>query len=306
MKTGSIVVGILFSIGGVQGQVTITSADMFNTIGQYYRVYANNGSADVTGRLGNTGGPQTWDFTTGPQDITYRFDYVTTNDASAGADFPLAKFAERQTDEATGTQMAWLFLQQVPGKGRVNYGFYNPNSDPTEGIFTPPITDFPDPLRYQDTWTCATSFTYDFQGLIPVKEDYTATATVDAYGTIKLPGIGSVSCLRINELDQHDISADVDDSGDYQPLETDYIRIYFFVSPGHGIVATIDSQQSFTAPPANNFTSASQFVRMFDLNRTGISQGPAAVTDLSLTPAGGAQLLHWSQTARTTSWASCL
>jgi hypothetical protein len=300
MKTAAVVAGLLAGIGLAQGQVTITSQDMFNTVGQYYRVYANKNSVDVTGRLGTTGGPQTWDFTSGPQDLIYRFDYVNTNDVSAGIDFPLAKFAERQTDEAAGTAMAWMFMQQVSGKGRINYGFCNPGSDPTEGVFDPPITDFPDPLKYQGSWTCKTSYSYNFMELIPVIENYTATATVDAYGTIKLPGLGSLSCLRINELDQHDFTADVDDSGDYQTLETDYIRLYFFVSPGHGIVATIDSQQSITAPPANDFTSASQFTRMFDFNHSG--PAPAAVTDLTVTSAGTALLLNWSKAARTTSY----
>lgn len=302
IKTGSVLAGVLFSLCLVQGQVTITSQDMFDTIGQYYRVYANSGNVNVAGRLGSAGGPQTWDFTSGPQDVTYRFDYVSTSDGGAGADFPLAQFAERQTDEGTGAATAWQYLQQIAGKGRINYGYYNPTSDPMEGQFDPPITDFPDPLKYQDTWSCATSFNYIMLDAFPVIHKYTATATVDAYGTIKLPGIGSVSCLRINELDQHDILVDVDDTGDYVAMETDYVRIYYFLSPGHGIVATLASEQSKSAPPSNDFTTASQFIRMCELNRTGASQGPVAVTDLNITPAGGALLLHWSKTAHTTSY----
>src|SRR5271165_5905387 len=70
-----------------QAQITITSADMFNQVGQYYRAYANNttNTVAVSSMLGTTGGPQAWDFRTGPQDVTYRFDYTAANQGMSGA-----------------------------------------------------------------------------------------------------------------------------------------------------------------------------------------------------------------------------
>jgi hypothetical protein len=309
MKSGIIIAVVAITTCLGRGQVTITSQDMFNATGQYYRVYSNpapTGLAashyDVTGRLGTNGGPQIWDFTTGPTNVTYRFDYVDPTDGGHGGNFPGAKYAERQTIESTGTAKAWMYLQQVPGTGRRNFGFENPNDDPSEGQFNPAIIDFPDPLKYQSQWTATTTFDSTIQGLLPIRINYTATATVDAYGTIILPGIGSGDCLRVNELDTYETLVDMDMTGNYQTFETDYIRTYYFFRPGHGIVAEILSQQLSSGPPDINFTDASQFTRMFELSHTVAGQGPGAITDLTLNLVNGAALLNWSKTPNTVSY----
>ena len=41
-------VALLAGALAARAQVTITSADMFNQVGQYYRAYANNSSNTVT------------------------------------------------------------------------------------------------------------------------------------------------------------------------------------------------------------------------------------------------------------------
>lgn len=302
MKTGCVFAGVLFSVCLVQGQVVLTSQDMFNAIGQYYRVYANKNNVDVSSLVGTNGGPQTWTFTSGPQDLIYRFDYVSPSDGGNGANFPLAKIAERQTNESTGIPMAWNYFDQVLGTGRKNFGFVNPGGLPAQGQFNPPIVDFPDPLKYQSSWNVNTTYDFNYQDILPMRINYIASAKVDAYGTIILPGLGALPCLRINEVDENDILLDADLSGDYQSQETDYIHSYYFLSPGHGIVAEIHSQQSTTAAPPDNFTTAAQFTRMFDFSRAGTSSGPAPVTDLKLEFQAGIAVLNWSRTANTTSY----
>lgn len=309
MKAEYTIAIIIASAGMASGQVTITSKDMFSTVGQYYRVYANPAPTalsashyDVTGRLGNPGGPQVWDFSTGPTNVIYRYDYVETSDGSHGDNYPLAKYAERQTVESTGVAKAWMYLEQVAGVGRRNYGFVNPADDPSEGQFNPPIIDFPDPLKYQDTWNLSTTFDFTVLGLMPARINYSAEVTVDAYGTIILPGLGTNACLRVNELDTYETLVDLEMTGDFQSFETDYIRIYYFLCPGSGIVAEVHSQQSSAGAPDINFTDASQFSRMFELSRGGAVPKPEPITDLTLTPMGGGILLNWSKTANTVSY----
>lgn len=288
---------VLLSAGAAHAQVTITSQDLFSTAGQYYRVYANSkgGTIDVTGKAGNAGGPQTWDFSTGPTDVKYRFDYLNPSAGQSSSDFGQAKVAEQQTDESTGNALAWLYLQQVPGKGRINYGFVNPDSDPSEAIFTPAIVDFPDPMQYQNSWTVTTTFDFTVEGILPARINYTAKAKVDAFGTINLPGIGSGDCLRVNELDQYDTLVDMDLTGNYSKLETDYIRSYYFFRPGHGLVAEIVSQQSTSAAPSDEFSTAAQFTRMFDFSRSGTTnQAPSGIAGLQLKVAQGIPQLTWS------------
>jgi hypothetical protein len=305
MKQGFVFGMVILSASLAHGQVIITSQDMFNAIGQYYRVYANaNGtSTDVTGLAGNPGGPQTWDFTTGPQTTTYRFDYVNINDGGNGTDFTQAKFAERQTDESTSNAIAWLYLDQVPGVGRRNYGYVNPGGDPTEGLFNPFIVDFPDPLKYQASWTAKTTYDFTVLGVLPARINYTASATVDAFGTIILPILGSSDCLRVNELDQYDTLVDMDLTGNYQPLETDYVRSYYFFRPGHGIAAEIVSQQSTSTAPDNNFTQAAQFVRMFESSRSSSTNQPSTgIAGLKLTIAQGVPQLSWNSASNVTAY----
>jgi hypothetical protein len=305
MKSGLLAAAVLLPAWFAHGQVTITSSDMFSAVGQYYRVYAGNKSADVTGLLGNPGGPQTWDFSTnGPTNLIYRFEYAAPSDSGVGDDFPLAQVAEKQVNELNGTTMAWLFLKQTSGTGRINYGFYSPDSMPSEGQFNPPITDFPDPMKYQDSWTIDTTYDSsigDSTVSVPITIEYTATVSVDAYGTIILPGLGSLECLRINELDKYETLVDLSGSGDMTSYDTEYIRIYYFISPGHGVVATIDSDQTSSAPSAS-FTSAAQFTRLFDFSRS-TAQSPGAVTNLTLKiVADAGVLLSWSKTLNTVSY----
>jgi len=73
----------LTTYASCQAQITITSDDMFNQPGEYYRAYANQPPAllnrfpvTVAGRIGEPGGPHYWDFTEGPTDEIYRYEYI--------------------------------------------------------------------------------------------------------------------------------------------------------------------------------------------------------------------------------------
>lgn len=300
MKPGLILTmaGALATSLGVfaQAPITIRSQDMFNEVGQSYKVYANVGQTDVTGLLGPTGGPQTWDFSSGPEDKTYSFEYVDPATTGVGADFPSATFAEKKTDSADGS-VAYLFLKQVFGTGRLNYGFYDPafNPDDPSVPFSTAIIDFPDPINYGDTWSANTTFSTSIIGIQAII-NYEATDTVDAYGLILLPDLGFESCLRINELTVYNTQVDLDGTGNFQTISTDYIRNYYWLSPNHGIVAQITSPQQGTPPP-DGFTIAAQFVRMFELNHPLGDHPVEPVSSLKITRGKGQVLINWIKPA---------
>ena len=301
-------------------QVSISSGDMFNQIGLYYRAYANNyDPADPTGStafsvpsnlIGSAGPDQFWDFSSGPTNKVFRFDYVAVGPAEE-ADFPGAKIAEQMADEADGAPQ-WLFFEQVPGEGRRVYGFYAENAFFTpQNVFNPPVVDFPDVISYGQEWTASTSYDSSLAvsdpdpeegGIFDLGQRITQTSKfkADAYGTIVLPDtLGAFGPgLRINEEVTYDIAIDFGE-GVYEHIETDFTRNYYWLMPGRGIVAQLNSTQASTPPP-ENFTRAVAFLRMFETNKDPTPSGggctdPQPVTDLRIRTSGNAILLTWTK-----------
>jgi hypothetical protein len=308
----------------LRAQVTITAADMFNQPGQYYRAYANatnNTSVGVGGLLGNAGGPQLWDFTSGPDEVTYRFDYLAATNTPHGTGFVTAgaKIAEQKTDESATSPQAWLYFTQDPAQGRLVYGFYDPGfsagigGSQAQEVFSTALHDFPATIHYGSTWSSSTTFTNAITFGDPEDPEggffsmdlliaYSSTAVADAYGVVNSPGIGFGDCLRINELVTYAIS--YDDGSGFQPLETDYVRNYYWLRPGRGIVAQVTSQQSNNAPPDDNFLTATAVVRMFETNHPDPGDpgtgGGIQGLKLTLGPSGG--LLQWTALPSVTSY----
>jgi hypothetical protein len=317
-------IGIFLSPAWAFAQVSISSADMFNQVGLYYRAYANNydpldtsgGTAYPvpSGLIGSAGTNQFWDFSVGPTNKVFRFDYVDPTALSQAADFSNAKIAEQMTDEVGGEQM-WLFFEQVPGIGRKVYGFYAQNSQTApSNVFVPPEVDFPDTISYGQEWTASTTYDGtvsvgdpDPEGggsfAVPIQTTQTSNFKADASGTIVLPdgpGMGAFgAALRVSEAVTIDISADLGDG--LQHFETDYTHNYYWLMQNHGIVAQLNSTQSPTPPP-DNFTRAVAFLRMFETNKKASTGGtgggctsPQSVTDLRIRASGGTILLTWSK-----------
>ncbi len=326
MKTGSplsrhtwLVLALLAAPALVLAQtsapVVITSADMFNQTNEYYRAYANSGtnSVDVTAyQLANTGGGLLWDFTTGPQDATDRFDYISAAEGMDGSNFVAlgAQIAEKKIDEANPSVTSWLYFKQDPVKGRIDYGFYDPtfSSAQPESMFTNGLQDFPNTIHYGDTWSGATVFSSIYHDpnidqlfgtniFLPDQVTYKATANVDAYGVAILPKLGFLNCLRVHEMTEYDISVDLSSlgvgAGNYN--ETDYSLNYYWLCPGHGIVAQISSVPA-TSPPNDGFTTAQAVVRMFETNHPqGGTPPPTSIPGFKIMLGASGALLQWTK-----------
>jgi hypothetical protein len=249
---------------------------MFNQLGLYFLAYANKTEVDVGHSLGTTGGPQVWDFTSGPEDVICRLEVVTPSEGANATLFPLAKFAEQKTDQSDGSR-AWMYLDQVPGSGRINYGFHDAAVSGTHpsSNFNPPIRDFPERIGYGDSWTTRMEFESELvipnlrpdggEFTTPIRITYSSTAIVDAFGTLNQPGLGWRECLRVNELAQYDIALDRGLGDGYQTVSTQYIRSFYWLGKGRGIAVQVTSRQQDT-PPIDDFHLATAFIRMFETN----------------------------------------
>ena len=306
------------------GAPIIRSVDMFSKVGEYYRAYANAydplDSTSVFPVPSNTIKPPgenlLWNFAAGPTTTVFRFDYLDPAGVTEAVEFPLAKVAEKKTVEQSG-EVSWLFFEQVPGQGRKVYGFYDMAfaAETPAGVFEPAIVDFPETIRFGDTWSTAMTFystisytdPLDPEGSasFPMKLDYHSTFTADAWGTMLLPGLGLVDVLRVNE--QQDVGFSIDlaidpaEAGTYTFIETDYMRNYYWLSPGHGIVAQMNSTQG-SAPPENEFTTASTFVRMFETNKQSDPVDPSLqpVDQIEVVVSNGKVFIQWSEAANAT------
>jgi hypothetical protein len=316
-------IALLVSLCGVaQGAepVTITAEDMFNVIGQSYKAYANKSDVAVGGRLGTTGGPQAWDFSTGPTDDIYQFDYVAVNDGGNGAEFPKAKIAERKIEQSNGSK-AWLYFEQIPGVGRMVYGAHEAkiNADKPSLVFEPPVVDFPDTISYGDKWQTVMSYKTDFLTFdtepdpddpdaepgtftIPMIIETSSEFAVDAYGVLILPSIGFGNCLRVNELAVITVKVDLEGQGTYETVATEFVRTYYWLREDYGIAAQIVSKQQQTPPP-DNFSLAAHFIRTFEANHPkGTSPPQVAIKDLKLSFGQGSVLLTWAKNATAKSY----
>lgn len=307
-----------------QEPVTLTASDFFNQPGQYFRAYANapQTTVDVSGLLGEASNqPQAWNFVLGPQDVVYRYDYLAAGEVPESADFPEATLAERKSDESGAQTTAWLFFTQNPSRGRVVQGFYDPGLgsvsllgiqfrlEPPAGVFQPPLRDFPATISFGDTWTATTVYTNlltlddgsgggedDLGGAfdLPQQTTYTATARVDAFGVVNCPGIGFGPCLRINELVQYDLAVDLGNG--FENFGTAYVRNYYWVRPGRGIVVQITSEQQQTGPPPENFPTAAVVLRMFETNHPDPQPPPPPrLEGLTITLGPEGALLTWNK-----------
>ena len=301
-------VALLSQSSAALAQITITSTDMFNKAGQYYLAYANNptNTVSVSSMLGTTGGSQVWDFSDGPQDITYRFDYLTATNGNSGADFAAlgATITEQKTDQADPTTQAWLYFDQDPIKGRLDYGFYDPafSQSQPETVFNSTIQDFPAKIQYGDTWQGTTVFNSvytdaDF-GDFNDEVTYTSTDRVDAYGLVILPGMGFLNCLRVHEVVEYDIAIDLGLGDGYQNAGTQYVLNYYWLCPGHGIAVQITSNTPTdgSIPTDDMSVGAAALVRMFQTNHdsNNTTNPPPVINNFKCVLGPGGGLLKWT------------
>ena len=320
MKTLAILAALVSSLSIVRGQIVINASDHFTQPGQYYKAYeyvntSGGGYSLPPAYLGHTGSDNFWDFTVGPSPITARYDYINLSNSVYKVTFPNAKFAERRTEEGNLANDQWKFMEMVDGIGQRLYG--STASDLFEVLgtssdvikFETPIIEFPEKIRYLDTWRADTSFPLELgfgedpndpdaggAGTVGFQVRYTSSMTVDAYGTLQLPGsLGFGPALRVNEVVQWNLLLDGTSFGTF------FDRNYYWLQKGRGIVAQVSSSSGdlfgSSVPPSENFTLAAAVKRMFETNHgpsIDVEIPVTGITGLNVVIGVGQNLVKWT------------
>jgi hypothetical protein len=264
-------------------------------IGSWQRAYVGT-DVDVSTRLGQPGGPQRWDFSYAPgaTDALQRRETVAVSDGGHGASYPNATYAERLTSETTGAT-SWSYYRVAAASGRTYYGFFDEVANPTcpGKVFAPPTTDLPAVLSFGQTWSRTLDF-YDCIDagflVIDLAITFTASAEVDAYGTLVLPDIGEVPAVRVNEVHTYDV---VDETlGIFDQFYQ--FRNYYWLVPGIGKAVDLLSNAQATVPPANLSTARSLW-RVFQSR-------PWTACDLRLRIQDTQALLTWRPETETSGY----
>ncbi len=248
---------LMLQVSSAFTQITITSDDIEYLDGDYNKMYGRNTLYIVQGLTGKIGGPHTWDFSGGPTDIDYTFDYVLPSTTPCSADFPLSTIAEKRTGDGSE---AYLFLDFPAGTGRVNYGACQPGVLTIPYVFNPPIVDFPETINYIDSWSGTTYFPAQSGG-IDVDVEYSFISFCNAYGTLTLPdGLGEFPCLQVNNLEHYKFYW-----MGYLVGES-YIRSFYWLIEDGGLAVIITSEEGTSAPP-EDFAYSSGYNRMYESSK---------------------------------------
>jgi len=261
-----------------RAQITFTVSELPAAAGDYIQEYVT-ASSNPSSLIGPTGGPQTWDFSYAEQsgDIVRQMKIVPPAYDGQQATFPNAGYAEYYTD-ASGTQeLDYYSITNHAGR------YYFGSSVPGEGVtntFSPPGFDLPAILGYGTNWSY--SYGTSFGG---ITETDAVSARVDAYGTVKLPQLGSFPALRVNQT-----TTTAEYIPGYGLFDTYYIREYYWLVPGFDKAVHIVSQSDPSPPPAL-FTDGYEVRRVFATNTVAFA--PSLVAGLSLNRFKGNAVLNW-------------
>ncbi len=236
--------GVLYC-ASVSAQPVFSRSSLPSQVSNYVRAYYSTNNPNVASLLTLTnisGLPlppgatnAVWDFSQAehPYETVLRTDIVPVDDGGYDSgQFPNAAYAERDTLEPA-SQIAWRYYGST-NAGRLYYGFYDPPNQNADSlvVFDQPTADIPATVQYGQTWNRSVTW----HGLVlgdPIYYYFSASATVDAYGTLNLPGLGSIPALRIHET--HAYEADWQSS----PVDIHTNQYYYWLVPGLGVAAQI-------------------------------------------------------------------
>ena len=276
----------------LHAQPLFHSSNLPGRTGDYCRAYFST-NVNVASLIAPATGAQRWDISQSqqPGELIRRTDIVGPDDGGNGASFPNAAFAERDTDEPN-SQIAWRYYT-LTNQGRLYYGFYNPVDDSATPlvVFDQPTCDIPSTVQLGQSWNRSVNWTNIVFFSFPVAYHFTASAQVDAYGTLVLPGIGEVPALRVKEVHDYEESENV--SGSWFPIVSQTNIYYYWLSPQIGIAAQVLQLGDNTLFPTP-LPNTNAFLRVFE-SSVSSNQSTSPVTGLRLHLQGNLAILNWNQ-----------
>ena len=304
-----VVVGAVTLADSCWGQVEISLSDLASRPGDTYRMVSNAGTVSVSSLVGEAGGPQHWDLSGAPPDREHSYRIVAIAETDFQPAFPQASYAIEENRSHDGSQ-ALSFYRNLSGQGRQYFGFYDGGVSiaSQQVVFDAPTIDLPTPLRFGDGWNRLVEYPSDLSGggldfPVSVSILFDSIAAVDAYGTMALPGIGTVDVLRVNESNRYETIANL--FGMPTALDAQFFQSYSWYAPEIGLVAQIVSGAE-TRAPADPLDRAAHIFRLVassrfesvtpELEPPDTDPVPATtdnVTGLQVSLSGALTVLEW-------------
>lgn len=220
----------------------IEAGEMDASIGARAMYLANAQGQDTTVDI------DSWDFTTGPSDVSVTFEVKDPAGQWWSPSFPDASFASPFFVYAP-TELG-IFRQDASGLTMLGLASETEEGD-TLLVYDPPVTVYQYPMEVGSTWSAAPTFTDALLQGVPNQGEERWTFTVDATGTARVPGFDLENALRIR-LDLTQTWAVAVDGNTWSTIE------YFYVRECVGEVARIVSRRDETDP---HFTVAAEYRR---------------------------------------------
>ncbi len=194
-------------------QITINSSDIANQYSVGKSTTVHELDSMLTINIGSQGGGNNWDFTSlldGVSSFTTSVDPSTTPHIS---EFPGADIAFYSTGMFNGEQAEFWQYSQLDGSFDYMGGAVTLVSQPGD-LFTikdvPPSQDAVFPLTYNSHWMQTFTETSTYNGTPISSTTYSIDVTVDAYGTMTLPGGHSFNALRSRYVESDGSNTKVD------------------------------------------------------------------------------------------------
>jgi len=296
-----------FLAATASAQVLFTTNDLPSQPGYYNCSYCST-NIDVTALLalstnidtnappppeGNAPTLQAWKLSYPQQSYEFvlRVDIVAATNGGDNEYFPSATYAEQDTVEPTNV-IGWQYYG-FTNAGRLCYGLdaRAPHAS-TQAVFIPPSVDIPATIQLGQTWNRSSYWFTTYAEIILVSNYFSDSAVVDAYGTVNLPQLGSVSAVRVHETHSYALSEIWGDS--VVPIDLHTNEYYYWLVPGLGVAAQLlvlgDNVLSPGGLPYTNSFSRMYFANYFNNSPT---QVVPMSTNLGLQILGSSILLNW-------------
>jgi len=185
-------------------QITITSSDVSNmfAVGNSTTIHQDELQSMVD--IGSPGGGNTWDFTMLQSNLSFDLESVDPATSPYISDFPGANFCTYSFGFSQGFQAdIWSYLSVNGTFGNLGSGITISPDSVLKIMNDPAEIQAEFPMIFNSTWmqTYTQSTTFEITGLPPftLQSTIDKNVSVDAYGSMTLPGGANFDALRLRE-----------------------------------------------------------------------------------------------------------